>query len=492
MFESPDKGVVGLEDRALPQPFVARMSALLQDEFPAFLATYSSPPERGIRANRLKIAREELAERMGLTAEPVPWNPDGLYCPPSLRPGWHPYHAAGLYYGQEPSAMVVAPLVGARPGERVLDLAAAPGGKTTQLAAQMENRGLLVANEVDPGRVRALVENLERLGITCAAVVSERPERLAERLPGFFDRVLVDAPCSGEGMFRKTPEVRDRWRPDMPEACARVQGEILDSAVELLRPGGRLVYSTCTFAPEENEEVLLQLLTRRADLRMLPLPPVPGIAPGRPEWTRDPARAATVGVGLAGRLWPHRVRGEGHFVAVLERVADGAGRQRPPLRRDWQRPSKEALADFRTFCRETLTPAGQDALPPEAELRQHGEWLFAPPADSRALVGMHVVRAGLQLGRALRGRFEPSHPLALALRPGHVQRVRDLAAGSPELLAYLRGETLPAGGERGWTLVTVDGFPLGWAKAANGILKNHYPKVLRWDAGAPEPIDPES
>lgn len=483
---------MGLEDRTLPQAFVARMADLLQDEFDAFVATYEEPQTRGLRANRLKITPEALAARLGFAADPVPWNPDGLYCPPGFRPGWHPYHAAGLYYGQEPSAMVVAPLVGARPGERVLDLAAAPGGKTTQLAAHMENRGLLVANEIDPGRARALVENLERLGITCAAVVSERPERLAARLPGFFDRVLVDAPCSGEGMFRKTPEVRARWRPDMPAACARVQGEILDSAADMLRPGGRLVYSTCTFAPEENEEVLLQLLTRRPDLRMVPLPAVPGIEPARPDWTRDPERAAALGIGLAGRLWPHKVRGEGHFVAALERIPD-AGGARPRIKgREWQRPAKEALAAYQDFCRQWLTPRAREVLPPETEVRQYGEWLFAPPEGSPVLSGLHVMRAGLQLGRARKARFEPTHALALAVRPEHVRQVHDLAADSPALLAYLRGETLSAAGEQGWTLITVDGFPLGWAKASGGILKNHYPKWLRWLPGAGAPAEPES
>ena len=481
-----------VEGYALPQTFIARMAELLRDELPSFLAAYEAPQTRGLRVNRLKTTPEALAARLGFTADPVPWNPDGLYAPPGLRPGWHPYHAAGLYYGQEPSAMVVAPLAGARPGERVLDLAAAPGGKTTQLAAHMQNRGLLVANEVDPGRVPALVENLERLGITCAVVVSERPERLAARLPGYFDRILVDAPCSGEGMFRKTPEIRARWRPDLPAACARVQGEILACAAEMLRPGGRLVYSTCTFAPEENEEVLLRLLTDRPDLRMIPLPPIPGVAPGRPDWTSDPERAAALGIGLAGRLWPHRVRGEGHFVAVLQKTSDSPGPGTPAARSDWQRPAKEALAAFQAFCREALTPAAGDALPAEAEIRQHGEWLFAPPEDGRVLHGLYVVRAGLQLGRARKGYFQPSHPLALALRPEHVRHVRDLAADSPEVLAYLRGETLPATGESGWTLVTVDGFPLGWAKASGGLLKNHYPKPLRWPAGATPSVDPEN
>lgn len=503
-----------LEGHALPQAFIARMADLLQDEFPAFLAAYEAPQARGLRVNRLKVTPEALAARLEITADPVPWNPNGLYYTESLRPGSHPYHAAGLYYVQEPSAMAVAPLLGARPGERVLDLAAAPGGKATQLAAHMANRGLLVANEVHPGRARALVENIERMGTTCAVVLNERPERLAARLPAFFDRILVDAPCSGEGMFRKLPEARSHWRPDAPLACARVQGEILTHAAAMLRPGGRLVYSTCTFAPEENEEVLLRLLTCQPDLRLVPLPPHPGLAPGRPEWTSDPPRAAALGIGLAGRLWPHRVRGEGHFVAVLEKASgpasppahEPAGPQaRQPARpqahgaarhpsedADWPQPSREALAAFRAFCREALAPGAQAALPPEPAVRQHGEWLFAPPDDSSVLIGLRVARAGLQLGRARKGRFEPAHALALALRPEHVRQVRDLAADSPAVLAYLRGETLPADAESGWTLVTVEGFPLGWAKASGGILKNHYPKGLRWLSGAGAPLDSET
>lgn len=542
------------------------MRRLLGDEYAAFAATCSEPRTHGLRVNRLKTDPAALAARLGMATDPVPWTADGLYFPATLRPGRHPLHAAGLYYMQEPSAMAVAPLLAPRPGERVLDLAAAPGGKATHLAALMENRGLLVANEIHPARARSLLENVERMGITCAVVLNERPERLAQRLPAFFDRILVDAPCSGEGMFRKLPEACDSWRPDLPASCARVQGQILDQAVAMLRPGGLLVYSTCTFAPEENEEVVLRLLTRHPELRLLGLPPLPGIAPARPDWTTDPDRAAALGLDRAGRLWPHRLRGEGHFVTLLEKRGEGearceaegdadwlgaasvlqedAGWNRPGSRpqegagwvrsgreqleaTDWLRAGRRpqevtgragrgshkasgrvpagrgpheptgwvpagrgALNAFEAFCREVLTPEGADALH-AGEVAQHGEWLYQPPAGSDLLAGLHVVRAGLQLGRARKDRFEPAHALALALRPELIRQTFDLSADSPAALAYLRGETLPAGGQKGWTLVTVDGFPLGWARAADGVLKNLYPKGLRWLSTAPPAEDRE-
>lgn len=374
--------------------------------------------------------------------------------------------------------MVVAPVLAPQPGERVLDLAAAPGGKSTHLAGLMQNRGLLVANEIHPVRARVLVENLERMGVTCAVAVNERPDRLAARLPGFFDRILVDAPCSGEGMFRKLPEAVEQWSPGLPATCAEVQRQILSDAVAMLRPGGRLTYSTCTFAPEENEEVLLHLLRTHPEMRLIPLPPLPGVAPARPDWTSDPAGAEALKIALAGRLWPHRLEGEGHFVALLEKAGGASpqgprtkGRQRPEGERT---PSREAISLYERFCRESLN------WEPALELQQHRDWLYAPPPGAETLEGLHVLRSGLQLGEVLKGRFEPAHAFALALRPDQVRQVHDLPAGSPQAEAYLRGETLPAAGESGWTLVTVAGQPLGWAKASQGVLKNHYPKGLRW------------
>lgn len=458
----------------LPPPFLERMECLLGDEYPAFLASYDQPRTHGLRANTLKISPEELRRRIA-PLEPVPWAPDGFYFPDSLRPGRHPYHAAGLYYIQEPSAMAAAPLLGPQPGERVLDLCAAPGGKTTHLAALMTGRGLLLANEIHPKRARILLENLERTGVTCAAVTCERPDRLAERLPGFFDRILVDAPCSGEGMFRKLPEACEEWSPGSPRACSFVQREILDSAVAMLRPGGRLLYSTCTFAPDENEEVLLHLLRRHPEMEILDLPPLPGLAPARPDWTEAPDEARRLGVQRGGRLWPHRLRGEGHFVALL-RKADGevAVPEGPRRKGRPERPGREAMQLLARFWEEALT------APLPERLLQHGSWLYVPPEDMPDLSGLHVLRTGLQLGEVRKGRFEPAHALALALGPGQARQVHNLAADSDAVHAYLRGEALPASGESGWTLMTMDGFPLGWAKASGGLLKNHYPKGLRW------------
>lgn len=470
----------------LPQPFLDRMERLLGAEYPAFLASYDQPRTQGLRSNLIKIDPTGLAARLAMELEPVPWAPGGFYYPESARPGRHPYHAAGLYYIQEPSAMSAAQALNPQPGERVLDLCAAPGGKSTHLAALMQNQGLLVANEIHPKRARILVENLERMAATCAVATNERPDRLAARLPGFFDRILVDAPCSGEGMFRKMPEACDEWTPGSPAACAVIQKEILTDAVAMLRPGGRLLYSTCTFAPEENEQVLLHLLTVHPEMEPIDLPAMDGLAPAHPEWTATAGEARPHPIEKGGRLWPHRLRGEGHFVALMQKRPDAPTAAPPAIQ---TRPTKqaqkgrtgendlppEALQAYERFCQAFLT-----TRPEPGPLRLHGEWLYSPPPGMPDLAGLHMLRAGLQLGEVRKGRFEPAHALALALRAGDARQTHDLAAGSEAVLAYLRGEALPAAGQQGWTLITVDGFPLGWAKASDGLLKNHYPKGLRW------------
>lgn len=466
------------------------MAHLLAHEFPAFLASYDQPRTHGLRTNPLKIDPDALASRLEMELQPVPWAPGGFYYPEWARPGRHPYHAAGLYYIQEPSAMAAAQALGPQPGERVLDLCAAPGGKSTHLAGLMGNEGLLIANEIHPKRARILVENLERMAATCAVATCERPDRLAARLPGFFDRILVDAPCSGEGMFRKLPEACQEWSPGSPAACALVQKEILSDAVAMLRPGGRLLYSTCTFAPEENEQVLLHLLTRHPEMELVDLPPIPGMAPAVPGWAGGAGEPSLL---RAGRLWPHLLKGEGHFLALLQKRADAPAPPRsastapePAARRGAKPPPgkeelpREALQAYERFCHQFLT-----TQPAPGPLRLHGEWLYSPPTGIPDLAGLHVLRAGLQLGEVRKGRFEPAHALALALRPGDARQTHDLPAGSERVLAYLRGEPIPAAGEQGWTLITVDSFPLGWAKASDGLLKNHYPKGLRWLSTGP-------
>ena len=437
----------------LPDVFCRRMCALLGPEAEAFFASYDRPRAVGLRFNPRKTADLPLP----FLRERVPWAEHGYYYDPEARPGLHPYHDAGLYYLQEPSAMAPASLLDAQPGERVLDLCAAPGGKSTQIAEAMAGRGLLVCNEIHPKRARVLSGNMERLGFANTLVLNESPERLASRFPGWFDRVLVDAPCSGEGMFRKEEAALTDWSEDTVSMCAARQRAILDEAAKLPRPGGRLVYSTCTFAPEENEGVIAAFLAQHPDYQIEEVD-APFFAPGRPDWADgNPELARTF------RLWPHRLRGEGHFAAVLRRTGGEAAEV--PLQNTEPLP-KESVE----FQRENLS-----SIPKGGAIR-FGETVYLAPPGTPALNGLRVLRAGLELGTVRKGRFEPAHALAMWL--DGAKNTLSLPAGDPAVLRYLRGETLPCEAA-GWTLVQVDGHSLGWGKTSAGILKNHYPKGLR-------------
>ena len=299
----------------LPPAFLDRVRQQLGPEYEAFLASYHRPRALGLRLNPLKTDRPPI---LPFTLSPLPWAAYGFWYPSEERPGLHPWHEAGLYYLQEPSAMAPAELLGVEPGLRVLDLCAAPGGKSTQLAAKMRGQGLLVCNEYHPKRAKILSQNVERMAISNALVLQETPERLAKRFPGWFHRVLVDAPCSGEGMFRKEAAALEDWSPELVEMCARRQAGILDAAAELLAPGGRLVYSTCTFAPQEDEGAVAAFLARHPEFEIEVLD-VPWFSPGD--------GAAGPGLEHTFRLWPHKLRGEGHYAAVLRK---GAGEAAPP------------------------------------------------------------------------------------------------------------------------------------------------------------------
>ncbi len=455
----------------LPAPFRARMETLLGPEAAAFFASYSDPPRLGLRVNTLKITPDELRTRTGWEMSPVPWLPVAFLLPrDDARPGRHPYHAAGLYYLQDPSAMAAAALLDPQPGELVLDLCAAPGGKSTHLAALLGNEGLLVANEQVGGRLSALIDNLERFGARNILVANETPERLAAHWPGVFDRVLVDAPCSGEGMFRKTPAARRDWRPAVVAGCSLRQIAILAAAAHLVRPGGHLVYATCTFAPEENEATVARFLRAHPDFTLLAPPPLPGCDSGRPDWI-----PASLSAGLplerCVRIWPHRAPGEGHFLALMQRAGEASSFAATPAEDDLSTASAESLRSFEAATLRRPLPA--------AGWAQYGEHLHLLPTAPAFWQGLRVVRAGLRVGRASAGRFEPDHALALALTPADVLLDLDLPPASPQVAAYLRGETLPSPGPDGWVLVTVDGFTLGWGKRTQGVLKNHYPRHLR-------------
>ncbi len=445
------------------------MQALLGDEFPVFLASYEQPPSVGLRVNTLKLSPEAFQQIAPFPLKPIPWVAAGFTLPPEARPGKHPYHTAGLYYLQDPAAMAVAELCAPRPGERVLDLAAAPGGKTTHLAALMQGRGLLVANDLHPRRVQTLAKNVERWGVSNVIVLNETPPRLAAHFGAFFDRVLVDAPCSGEGMFRKDPAARGEWSPKLVKSCAVRQDAILADAARLVRPGGWLVYATCTFAPEEDEGTLARFLAAHPDYDLIVAPDHPGFSPGRPEWIAAPEARLARPV----RLWPHHAPGEGHFIALLRRAESTAPPAHTPASQPRSLP-RPAAEDFAAFAAAALRWE-----PPRERLALFGSHLYLLLEDCPALQGLRVVHWGWWLGNARKNRFEPAHALAAGLKGEHARLTLPLTPEDPALKAYLRGEVVASPGEDGWVLVTVDGFPLGWGKRVQGRLKPRLPKWLR-------------
>ena len=427
----------------LPEAFLNRMKEQLGAEYPDFLNSLERPRAVALRLNPLKGEKPQLS----FVLDPVAWEEQGYYYDPETRPGLHPYHEAGVYYLQEASAMSAVALLDPQPGERVCDLCAAPGGKTTQIAGRMMGQGLLLCNEINPKRAKILSRNIERMGVANGLVTNEHPSRLAEKYLGFFDRVLIDAPCSGEGMFRKEEAAVTDWSQETVEMCARRQAEILQSGAALLKAGGRLVYSTCTFAPEENELSIENFLRNH------------------PEFEREQVSApwfTPAGEG-AFRLWPHKLLGEGHFVAVLRKKT---GEQKAVLPATSEKLPKEWTA----FAEEL------DIRLPSGKAIRFGQSLYWAPEEVPELRGVKVLRPGLELGELKKDRFEPAHALALWLKTA--KRTEDLPAESASLQAYMRGEVVPSNA-RGWTLVRVDSFSIGGGKGDGKVLKNHYPKGLR-------------
>jgi len=492
----------------LPAAFLDRLRSQLGASEAASLArALAAPATQGLRVNPRHGRVQDLLERRGWRASPVPWCPEGVVLAADGRPdrhpaGRHPWHDGGAYYLQEPSAMGVVPLLDPRPGDLVLDLAAAPGGKATHIAGRLGGSGLLWAHDATPTRADALVANLERWGASEAVVSQGDPSRLRV-LADRFDRVLVDAPCSGEGMFRKSDAARTRWSPDRLRACSLLQAALLDLAADLVRPGGVLVYATCTFAPEEDEAAVEALLERRHDLKLDDLD-----ATG----LRPPGSSPGFGALASGcvRWWPHRAPGEGHFAARLRRLGlpargggraratearaplrahahpvgrrAGTGRRRTPNGPDARPPRADERTAWRAFADTVL---GGDPLP-EHELRVEGERLLAVPPAAAALPRAGR-RPGLPLGRVATGRrgarFEPHHALSRVLPDRGEGAARlDLATDDPNVAAYLMGSPLSSTGIDGWALVRAEGVPLGWVKGHRGGCNNHYPRGLRRDA----------
>ncbi len=473
----------------LPEQFTRRMETMLGGEYADYLASFDRPCPSSLRINTWKWSREKAMKAFAAPMEPVPWTSDGYYYEGPERLSGDPFYHAGLYYLQEPSAMAPAQFLPVAPGDRVLDLCAAPGGKSTELGARLGGKGLLLANDVSVSRARALLKNLERFGIPNICVTAEAPEKLASVYESYFDRILVDAPCSGEGMFRRHPEMIRGWQERGPEYYAPVQREILSAAAAMLKEGGLLLYSTCTFSPLENEETVRWLLERRPEMEPVPLPLFEG---------------ACGGYGLNGclRLYPHRIRGEGHFLALLRkkkagREADGCTEVERGERVAAERVSRGMAEQGGRNAAGQIgrDAAGQSSGPAEflADLRSNrdtarflrlGDAVCYLPADFRPAPGIRYLRTGLALGKVKKNRFEPSQALAMLLDAGTCRESFSLERGDGRVVRYLKGETIALTEEEadrnGWCLVCVEGYGLGFAKGNGRTLKNKYEPGWRW------------
>ncbi|SET10763.1 RsmB/NOP family class I SAM-dependent RNA methyltransferase [Anaerobranca gottschalkii] len=450
----------------LPKPFLTKMEELLKGEFPSFLDSYNQPKNSGLRANSLKISSQELSEKLPYLKDQIPWCSDGFYYDDEkYRPAKHPYYYAGLYYIQEPSAMLPAELLDVQPYDKVLDLCAAPGGKSLQLAAKLNNTGLLVVNDINERRSKILLKNIERYGVKNILVLNESPQNIAQYFQSFFDKILVDAPCSGEGMFRKDPQMIKVWSEEEVNKYVHWQREILSWIPKLIKPGGTVVYSTCTFSPEENEFQVNNFLK------------------SYPQFSLEKSQ----------RIWPHLAKGEGHFVSVLKDTRDispASSQDKNSYTLDKQ--SLDALKDFSMDI--WKDPSFIFSLLPDngflVERKGHILW---ENKDLPSLKGLKVLRSGFLLGTIQKGRFKPSQALAMAINKDQCQKgvqIVHLNSNNEKdlnlAIRYLKGETISLEGikwPKGWHLISIDHYPLGWAKSSDLWLKNEYPPGWKYEEG---------
>ncbi len=440
----------------IPSDFETRMRVMLGKECSEFSAALDETPvQTGIRINPLRKNSKNVVFEVTGELEKVPWCENGYYIDKAKLSGKHPYHMSGLVYFQEPSAMSTVAALDIKPGECVLDLCAAPGGKATQAAEKLCGKGLLIANEIVPKRAKILAENIQRMGIKNAVVTNESPERLAKKYPEFFDKIIVDAPCSGEGMFRKEPQAVEEWSIEHTKSCAVRQKNILESAFSMLKGGGYLVYSTCTFAPEENEGVCKWILESYPEAELVPIA-LEGMTDGCSEW-------ANTDVDLSGtkRIFPHKAKGEGHFVALFRKKTGGKNSRNKACK-------CENAKVFYEFQREFLNTELK------GEIIGFGDNLYLLP-EPIDIDKIKVELPGLFLGVCKKNRFEPSHALCLALNAKDFKNT--LSTDEPE--RYFHGEIMECD-KKGWTVVLYNGYTIGWGKASDGVLKNHFPKHLRF------------
>lgn len=460
----------------LPDIFENKMKTLLREEFDDYIACYEEPRLYGLRVNTKKISVAEFQNICPFEITPIPWIENGFYYDgDAVQPSKHPYYFAGLYYLQEPSAMTPANRLPVAEHEKVLDVCAAPGGKATELGAKLQGSGVLIANDISNSRAKGLLKNIELFGIGNMCVLSEEPGKLEEYFPEYFDKILIDAPCSGEGMFRKDKKMVKAWEEHGPEFFAKIQRSIVTQAARMLKPGGMILYSTCTFDPMENEGTIEYLLNAYPEFEIQDILPYEGFSCGVPEVTKskDPAYKKTV------RIFPHKMHGEGHFVALLKK---GVKQEVSEYAKAGKNKSAKKVPDeLEQFFSDVIWEMDWNRLD------IHGERVYYMPEGLPDVKGIRFLRTGLLLGELKKKRFEPSQALAMCLKMDEYTHVIDLLVSDERVVKYLKGETIevddliPAK-EKGWQLVCVDGYPLGWGKLTNGTLKNKYLPGWRWMA----------
>ena len=458
----------------LPEKFEKKMKTLLQDEYDSYLKCYEEPRHYGLRVNTNKISVEDFLKIAPWPLTPVPWIPNGFYYDgDTIQPSKHPYYFAGLYYLQEPSAMTPASRLPVEPGEKILDVCAAPGGKATELGAKLKGQGVLIANDISNSRARGLLKNLELFGIGNMMVISEEPGKLVEYFPEYFDKILIDAPCSGEGMFRKDKKMVKAWEEHGPEFFSKLQRSIITQAAAMLKPGGMILYSTCTFDPLENEQTVEYLLETCPEFTICEMQGYEGFCEGRSEYVKDHSEEYRKTV----RIFPHKMQGEGHYLALLKKGDAVESINEKPLKQ--KNGMKKIPEELEQFLKELTWDIDRSRL----DIRE--ERVYYMPEGLPMLKGVRFLRSGLLLGEVKKNRFEPSQALAMCLKKEEYPRILDLPVSDERVIKYLKGETLDVEDitsrkEKGWYLVCVDGYPLGFGKLANQTLKNKYLPGWRW------------
>lgn len=451
----------------LPKKYLDTMKDMLKDEFDDYLESFNQNRLYGLRVNTLKITPEEFLRISPFKLTPVPWIENGFYYDEEDKPAKHPYYFAGLYYIQEPSAMTPANILPVEEGDYILDMCAAPGGKSTELGAKLNSSGLLVANDISNSRAKALLKNIEVFGIPNAIVLSEDPKKLAKRYPECFDKIMIDAPCSGEGMFRKDSKLIKSWEKNGPEFYHKIQKEVLDAGAVMLKPGGIIQYSTCTFSRLEDEESIKYLLKSHPDMRLIDIKPYEGFGHGFEDNEED----RNMQLSKAVRIWPHKLKGEGHFTALIQKSGESGINTSIKSGGASVRLTKE-LEEFLECLKYPLD---------KKDIRIREDRVFLVPESVGGTDGLRVMREGLFLGELKKNRFEPSQALAMVLKREQYESSINLTADGDNVIRYLKGETIQVDEDErrestrdGWQLVCVDGYPLGWGKLSGTTLKNKY------------------